>query len=365
MIRRDIIVIGASAGGVDALMRLARHLPQGFPASLFVVFHVPPTSRSLLPEILSRNGPLLAAHARDGEPFYPGQIYVAPPDFHLLLAPGGRLRLSRGARENRHRPAVDVLFRSAARYYGRRVIGVVLTGSMYDGSAGLLAVRAAGGLAVVQDPGDAPVADMPYNASQVAGADFVVPIAELADVLIKQVGQPIAEPKNAPATNPPDRMAETVETAMAEQARTERRGEVSVFTCPECGGTLWQTDDEQLLQFRCHVGHNYSAEALLSEQRENLEAALWTAGRTFRENGVLSRQLAAMERARKNTDVAARFDEHAERATRYGELIERFILGRAPRTPGPAAPASNGAAPPSGATPDSQGRIETGPTHSG
>jgi two-component system chemotaxis response regulator CheB len=134
---RDIIVMGASAGGVDVLAQLARGLPSGLPASLFVVCHFPPGGRSVLPDILSRAGPLLASHGVDGEPFYPGQIYVAPPDHHLLLAPGGRIRLTRGPRENHHRPAVDPLFRSAAREYGERVIGVVLTGSLYDGAAGL------------------------------------------------------------------------------------------------------------------------------------------------------------------------------------------------------------------------------------
>src|SRR5690242_15674063 len=143
MATRDIIVIGTSTGGVDALSRLARGLPPGFPASLFVVCHFPAGGRSVLPEILSRSGPLLAAHAADGEPFYPGQIYVAPPDRHLVLGPNGRMRLTRGARENHHRPAADPLFRSAARHYGPRVIGVVLTGALYDGTAGLMAIRAA------------------------------------------------------------------------------------------------------------------------------------------------------------------------------------------------------------------------------
>jgi two-component system, chemotaxis family, protein-glutamate methylesterase/glutaminase len=161
MVRHDIVVIGASAGGVEALTRLMRDLPPGLPASLFVVCHFPPSDRSVLPDILSRAGPLLATHAIDGEPFHPGHVYVAPPDFHLLLAEGQRLRLTRGPRENHHRPAVDVLFRSAARTYGPRVIGVVLTGSLNDGSAGLLAIRAAGGVAIVQDPADAAVAAMP------------------------------------------------------------------------------------------------------------------------------------------------------------------------------------------------------------
>src|SRR5262249_37348973 len=156
-------------GGVEALLQLAHGFPAEFPASVFIVCHFPPGGRSVLPEILSRAGPLPATHAADGEPFRPGRIYVAPPDRHLMLGPGGRMHLSRGARENHHRPAADPLFRSAARHYGPRVIGVVLTGALYDGSAGLLAVRAAGGLAVAQDPSDALVAAMPQNATEIAG----------------------------------------------------------------------------------------------------------------------------------------------------------------------------------------------------
>src|SRR5262245_42965428 len=147
---RDIIVVGTSAGGVEALAGMARGLPVGFPASVFVVCHTQAGTRSVLPEILSRAGPLLANHPTDGEPFHPGHVYVAPPDHHLLLGPGGRVRLTRGPRENHHRPAIDPLFRSAARYYGPRVIGVILTGALHDGAAGLMAVRAAGGVAVVQ-----------------------------------------------------------------------------------------------------------------------------------------------------------------------------------------------------------------------
>src|SRR5262249_11645932 len=158
MANRDIIVVGASAGGVDALAEVVGGLPADFPASVFVVCHFPPGGRSILPQILSRSGPLLATHAADGASFHAGHIYIAPPDRHVLLGRGGRMRAPRGPRENNHRPAVDPLFRSAARYYGSRVIGVILTGALNDGVAGLIAVRAAGGVAAIQDPKDALVA---------------------------------------------------------------------------------------------------------------------------------------------------------------------------------------------------------------
>jgi two-component system chemotaxis response regulator CheB len=331
MAGRDIIVIGASAGGVEALSQVVRGLPSGFPASLFVVCHFPPGGRSVLPNILSRSGPLLAAHAAEDEPFYPGQIYVAPPDHHLLLGPDGRMRLSRGARENHHRPAVDPLFRTAARHYGPRVIGVVLTGSLYDGAAGLMAVRAAGGLAVVQDPGDAVVAAMPQNALTLAGVDHVVPLAELAPLLVELVHNAIEEDTaGAEAMDPIEQMPDNVDRDMARQARNERRGDVSVFTCPECGGALWQVDEAGLIRFRCHVGHAYGGEILLAEQTEALEAALWTAVRTFREKSVLATQLAHQERAGGNAKAADRFEEQAGQSARFGELIQKLLLGEGP-----------------------------------
>ncbi|MFO0957408.1 MAG: chemotaxis protein CheB [Isosphaeraceae bacterium] len=327
---RDLIVIGTSTGGVEALTQLVRMLPVGFPASLFVVCHFPAGSRSVLPDILSRAGPLLASHAADGEPFYPGQIYIAPPDRHLLLGPDGRMRLTRDARENHHRPAIDPLFRTAARYYGSRVIGVVLTGSLYDGTAGLMAIRSSGGLAVVQDPGDALIAAMPQNAIQLAGVDFMAPIAEIAPLLARLVHEPVPGDRGAASMDPIERMTEIVNQDMTEQARNQRRGEVSVFTCPECGGSLWQVDEAGILRFRCHVGHAYRAEVLLSEQTEALEAALWTAVRTFKEKWVLASQLANHERSEGDAAAAARFEEQANQAAQFGHLIEHYLLDGVP-----------------------------------
>jgi two-component system chemotaxis response regulator CheB len=323
---RDIIVVGTSAGGVQALVTLAGGLPAGFPASVFVVCHFPSGGRSILPEILSRAGPLLASHPINGEEFRAGRIYVAPPDHHLLLAPGGRMRLSRGARENMHRPAADPLFRSAARHYGPRVIGVVLTGGMHDGSAGLMAIRSAGGLAVAQDPEDAVVAAMPQHATEIAGVDYLVTAAELAELLVKLVGEPEIVDQGAQTMDPIERMPNIVEQTMDRQVKNERPGEVSVFSCPECGGTLWQVDETGLIRFRCHVGHVYNGEALLEEQSEALEAALWTSVRAFREKSILARQLAARERAVGNLYAADRFSEQAEQAQRYASLILKHVL---------------------------------------
>jgi two-component system chemotaxis response regulator CheB len=341
MAGHDIIVVGASAGGVEVLVELARGLPPGLPAAVFVVCHFPAGSTSVLPEILSRSGPLLARHARDGEPIYPGHIYIAPPDIHMLLQPG-QVQLLRMARENNFRPAIDPLFRSAARVYGPRVIGVVLTGALYDGVAGLLAVRAAGGIGVVQDPRDALVAALPQSATAIAGADHVVRVADLAPLLVTLVHSPVPNPGGSNMADPLEKMPQIVDRDMDAQSNGRRRGSLSVFTCPECGGAMWQVDESELVRFRCHVGHAYYGERLLAEQSEVLEAALWTAVRSFREKSVLARQLAEEHRRRGHPAAAERFEDQAREATYYGEVIREYLvhngLGR-PSMEGPPAAA--------------------------
>lgn len=279
MASHDIIVVGASAGGVEALSQMAEKLPPGLPASLFVVCHFPPGETSILPELLSRAGPLLATHARDGEPYHPGHIYIAPPDYHLLLQ-NGRMQVAHGARENGHRPAIDPLFRTAARVHGRRVIGVVLTGALSDGVAGLMAVRAEGGIGVVQDPADARVASLPQNAWSIAGADYVVPLARIAPLLSELVRRPVSE-GGPVAMDPLENMPQRVDATVEEQVQGDRRGEVSMFTCPECGGALWQVDQKNLVRFRCHVGHAYNGEHLLAQQAEASRSSFMDSGAHF------------------------------------------------------------------------------------
>jgi two-component system chemotaxis response regulator CheB len=237
MYRHDIIVIGASTGGVQALLKLVGGLPPGLAAALFVVMHLPDGFRSALPEILSRGGPLLARQPQDGEPVQYGRIYVAPPGRHMVLGQG-QVHLTRGPRENHHRPAIDPLFRTAAREYGPRVVGVVLTGSLSDGAAGLMAIRNAGGVAIVQDPGEAFSQGMPRAAWEIAGADHVLPVADIAPLLVGMVREPVAEGGPTVNTDPIDRMPEQVLRDMAAQEDGRRQGQLSMFTCPECGGPL-------------------------------------------------------------------------------------------------------------------------------
>src|SRR5687768_7340305 len=236
MTQRDIVVIGASAGGIQALTTLVAGLPRDFPASLLVVVHIPPYAISRLPDILSRSGPLLATHAQQGEAIEPGRIYVAPPDRHLLVR-AGWIELSRGPRENHARPAIDPLFRTAARAYGRRTIGIVLSGALYDGSMGLLAIKTRGGLAIVQDPTEAIVDSMPRRAIERAAADHVLPVAEIAAALTDLVQQPVIAQGETSMVNTIDteeRLEAVIAEDFEEQAGDGRREETAVFTCPDC-----------------------------------------------------------------------------------------------------------------------------------
>jgi two-component system chemotaxis response regulator CheB len=275
---RDIVVVGASAGGVEALTSLVRALPGDLPASVFVVLHLPATGSSALPDILSRAGRLPASHAKDGEPIEQRRIYVAPPDYHLLLR-AGHVRATRGPRENGHRPAVDPLFRSAAFEYANRVVGVVLSGALDDGTAGLLAVKSRGGVAIVQHPEDALYPRMPHNAIEHVEVDHVLPAADIGETL----GRLAAEPATDPAGAGSDDMQTKVELEGFSMEAIEggHPGRPSGFSCPDCNGVLWEIRDGGLVRFRCRVGHAWSPESLLTQQSESLEAALWVALRTL------------------------------------------------------------------------------------
>ncbi|HYR96430.1 MAG TPA: chemotaxis protein CheB [Candidatus Binatus sp.] len=238
MTPRDIVVIGASAGGVTALMELASGLPREFPAALFVVVHSSPDSPGFLPEIVSRAGPLPAAHAVDGERFSHGRFYIAPPDRHLLVE-DGTVRVTRGPSENGFRPAVDPLFRTAARSHGARVVGVVLSGALDDGSQGLQVIKDLGGVAIAQHPDDALIPSMPRGAIRNVGVDHVLPVREMAAVITRLASEPVPEGTHAMSRRGP-RKTDTTEEPPSLQEETPR-GPLSPFTCPECGGTLWET----------------------------------------------------------------------------------------------------------------------------
>jgi two-component system, chemotaxis family, protein-glutamate methylesterase/glutaminase len=320
-----IVVVGASAGGVEALADLATSLPDDLPAAVFVVLHLPATGTSALPEILRRHGPLPAAHVKDGERIEPGRIYVAPPDHHVLLRTG-HVHLSRGPREHGHRPAVDPLFRSAAREYATRVVGVVLSGALDDGTAGLLAIKSRGGIAVVQDPADALYPGMPGNALQHVEVDHVLPAAAMGELLARL----IADSAEAPADPAPTGMRVEVEMEgfSLEAFEGDHPGRPSGFSCPDCHGVLWEIRDGGLERYRCRVGHAWSPESLLTQQSEALEAALWIALRSLEERAALARRLAEPARRRGHRITAGRFEEQAAEAQQAARLVRDLLLKR-------------------------------------
>jgi two-component system chemotaxis response regulator CheB len=322
MVSRDIIVIGGSAGGIAALQAIVSQLPSDFPAAVFIVVHVPAYTPSRLPQVLNHSGLLPAHHARHDEAILPGKIYVAPPDHHLLIRPG-RIELSRGPRENHSRPAIDPLFRTAARAYGRRVIGIVLSGALHDGSLGLLAVKTRGGVAIVQDPDEAVVDSMPRSALKLVSADHVLPVSQIPGVLLSLVEKQDAGTGGDAVIDDEEQLERAVEVDFLEQATNQRSLKTTVFTCPECGGVLWQTPGP-LLKFRCHVGHAYSGEVLLSEHSERLEAALWTSLRLLKERATLSRQMASRLQGDPG-EAAERMDEQARRDEDYVESLRELL----------------------------------------
>src|SRR4051794_38133876 len=240
MANRDIVVVGASAGGMDALQKMVAVLPKDLPAAVFVVWHLSPGIRSVLPEVLSRTGPLPAAHPTDGDPIEPGRIYIAPPDHHMLLE-RDYIRVTKGPKENRFRPAVDPLFRSAAYVFGARTVGVVLSGALDDGTAGLWAIKLRGGTAVVQDPADAMHRSMPLNALDNVEVDYKLPVADIGPLLGRLAREPAA-PEPLIAVKERDKMEAEVKIARESDPRLEdvflKHGELSPFTCPECHGVL-------------------------------------------------------------------------------------------------------------------------------
>jgi two-component system chemotaxis response regulator CheB len=305
-----LVVVGASAGGVSALMELARGLPAGFPAPLCIVQHVG-SNPSLLPELLSSRGPHPAVHARDGQLLTAGVIHVAPPDHHLLVE-GRYLRLTRGPRENHTRPAIDPLFRSAALAWGPRTIGVVLTGYMDDGTAGLAAIKDRGGLAIVQDPATAEEPSMPQSALDGVQVDYSVPVGEIGPLLARLVQQP---PAAGPLPPPPEQLVHEVAINRGEDPMEHvfAIGEPVPLSCPDCGGALLELQDRRQLRYRCHTGHAFGARALERAQSDTGEQSIRSGVRALQERAILLRRMAAVADATGDTTQAAAARREADR----------------------------------------------------
>ncbi|MBD1919252.1 MULTISPECIES: chemotaxis protein CheB [Cyanophyceae] len=276
-----IIVVGASAGGMQALKQLVAQFPKGFPASIFVVNHMgAETTGDVLVRALNESGGLTCEQAHNEQPFQSGHIYLAPADQHILLVEG-KILVTKGARENRYRPAIDPLFRSAAVAYGNRVIGIILTGYLDDGTSGMMAIKRCGGLCIVQDPLDASYPDMPQSVIANVGADYCLPIAEMGMLLSELVQRKLPARKQPPKDIVIE--AEIAQRVLSDLPSVEALGRQVPFNCPDCGGVLWQMSEGDLLRYRCHTGHAFTSAVLLAQQTAKIEETLWVALRMFEE----------------------------------------------------------------------------------
>lgn len=315
-------MVGASAGGVEALRALVSGLPADLPAAVFIVLHMPTTATSALPEVLSRYTTLPVSTAVEGAPIELGHLYIAPPDHHLFFQ-DDTIQLNRGPRENGHRPAVDPLFQSAARAYGPRVIGVILSGVLDDGAMGLSVIKERGGTAIVQDPTDALFPGMPASSLEATQVDAIARADELGQLL---GDLSMAEMNREGAVPMPDTSSSTDDIAELEAWEQHDRSNPSVFTCPDCHGTLFEVTEGQVARYRCRVGHGFSAESLLNGQSEALEAALWTALRSLEERNDLLERVARRARDQGNDSAAERLDERAGDCRENATLLRRVLL---------------------------------------
>ena len=310
MARRDIIVIGASAGGIGVLETILSGLPWDFQASLFVVVHTTEESPGLLPEILNRSSKLAVLYAVHNAPILPCRVYVAPSGARHMLLERGTIRLLPGPRENRSRPAIDALFRSASHAYGSQVIGVVLTGNLDDGAAGIADIKTRGGLAIVQDPDDAMAPSMPTSAIEAADVDFVLPTESIARKLVELAA------------------TEAIERVLPNNGERNMVPEGFTYSCPECGGVLREIVEGGIERFRCRVGHVYSPESLLADQGVAVETALWAAIRILEEQAEFSDKLTERSRKKQHPRLVKRFSEKAQ-ASRENASVLRDLLQKA------------------------------------
>jgi len=277
-------------GGVEAFRQLAADLPGNFPAPVLMVLHIG-HHHSVLPGLLKPKGPLAPVHAVDGAPLRAGQIVIAPPDQHLLVE-GNHIRLSRGPKEHFSRPAIDPLFRSAAMSYGPGAVGVVLTGLLDDGTAGLQAIKACGGIAIVQDPADAQESSMPLSAMRHVDVDHCVPLSRMAEVCTTVMAQPLGPQQSIPAPLQHEHdLANKQGDAMRHLTEI---GKPSTFVCPDCRGSLWEMNDARPPRFRCHTGHAYTLRTLQHAQSVATDEAMWNALRALQEQKFLLEKCLAL-----------------------------------------------------------------------
>lgn len=325
---RNIIVIGASAGGFEAIQTLVAGLPRDLPASIFIVWHMGPEVTGILPHVLNKYDTLPASNAVDGEAIQSGRIYVAPPDRHLLLE-DGHIRTSRGPKENRFRPAVDPLFRSAAEAYGPRVIGIILSGALDDGTSGLWTIKNRGGLAIVQHPRDSAVPSMPESALREVEVDYSIPVADMPRLLARLCSESPSSIKTAIAMDDNQQIKQEIRIAMLDGDSggvVQQFGELSPYACPECHGVLSALRDGGRVRFRCHTGHAYSSDSLLASITESIDDSLWGAIRGIEESMMLLNGIGDHYAARNDTHLAAKYFQKAKDAEARLKLLKEVVM---------------------------------------
>lgn len=327
MTTRDIIVVGASAGGVSALKDFVRHLPKDFKASVFIVLHIPAYSETRLPWILNQAGPLEAIAPVDGAPIEPGKIYIAPNDHHLLLE-DNKVIVRRGPKENKFRPSIDALFRSAAYVYKERVIGIILSGMLNDGASGLWTIKQQGGIAIVQKPEDAEQPQLPVNVLEHVEADYLIAAADMGPLIAGLVKEPPVK-RNMFNEEELKRLETEVVIATRDNAfemGIMNMGEFTPFTCPECHGALVRLVEGNILRYRCHTGHAYTSNSLLAEVTESIESMLWQSMRGMEEANMLLKNIADHFESIKDDQSAALFRKKAKGVAVRARAIHDAVL---------------------------------------
>ena len=327
MEKRNIIVICASSGGFEALKRLTAALPSDLDASIFIVWHMSPEMTGVLPQVLNHQKTLLATNAIDNEPIINNRIYVAPPDRHLLLEQG-KIRVTRGPKENRFRPAVDPLFRSAAYIYGSRVIGIILSGALDDGTSGLWTIKSRGGVAIVQEPAEAEVPSMPEHALAAVEVDYRLTIAQMVPLLVRLTAESVEE---ANEISMEEQKKTALEVRIAAQETDLVQGlydvnQLTPYACPECHGVLAALKDGDLVRYRCHTGHAYSADSLLTTITEKIEDALWSAIRGVEESIMLLNNLGDHYADINQPKLAAMYFKKANEAESRAEIVRQTVF---------------------------------------